>query len=50
MLPLMVLGHCLPDGTERPIAFASRSLTATEMNYAQIEREGLTCVFDVKRF
>ena len=25
-----MLSHCLPDGTERPIAFASRTLTPTE--------------------
>ena len=45
-----VLAHHLPDGTERPIAFTSRSLTSIERKYAQIEREGLACVFGVKRF
>ena len=40
----------MPDGTERLIAFTSRSLTSTERKYAQIEREGLACVFGVKRF
>ena len=43
-----VLSHRYPDGTERPIACASRTLTKTEDWYAQIDREVLAIVFGVK--
>ena len=45
-----VLSHQYPDGVERPIAYASRSLTKAEQGYAQIDREALSVVFGVKRF
>ena len=46
----VVLSHHLSDGSERPIAFASRTLSPAERNYSQIEKESLACVFDVKKF
>ena len=42
-----VLSHTMPDGTERSIAFASRTLTKTEKNYAQLEKDALSLVYGV---
>ena len=35
---------------EKPVAYASKSLTATEENYAQIEKELFAVLFGCKRF
>ena len=44
------MAHSWPDGSEHPVAFASRSLTKTERNYSQLEKEGLAYVFGVTKF
>ena len=46
----VVLAHQLSDGSERPVAYASRSLSETEQRYAQIDKEALSIIFAVKRF
>lgn len=45
-----VISHISADGTENPIAYASKTLNEHEKRYSQIEREALSIVFGVNRF
>lgn len=44
-----ILSHSV-NNEERPIAYVSRSLTESEMNYSQLDREALAIIFAVSRF
>ena len=45
-----VLSHVMEDNTERPIAFASRTLAKAETNYAHLEKEALAIIFGIQKF
>ncbi|GBL76985.1 hypothetical protein AVEN_12648-1 [Araneus ventricosus] len=49
-IPGYVLSHLMPDDREAPIAYASRTLTPTERNYSQLDKEALRIIAGVKQF
>ena len=44
------ISHVFPDGSNRPIAYASKSLTSAQKNYSQLDREALAIVFGLDKF
>ena len=45
-----VISHMLLSGEEKPIAFASRSLSKNEKNYSQIDKEALSLIYGIQKF
>ena len=50
MLPLGLGAALSHRSEEQPIAYASRTLTSSERNYSQLEKEGLSCIFGIKTY
>lgn len=44
-----VLAHAFPDGSERPISCASRTLGNSEKNYSQLDKEALSIMYGVQK-
>ena len=45
-----VLSHTLPNGSEKPMAYLSRALPSSEINYSQIEKESLAIIFVIEKW
>ena len=44
-----MLAHCMQDGSEKPIGYASHTLNSVERNYSQLEKEALACIFGITK-
>ena len=45
-----VLSHVIDDHSDKPIAYASRSLSTAECKYLQLDKEALAILFGVSKF
>ena len=46
----VVLSHKYPHKTENPIATAGRTSNKNEINYSQVDKEGASIIFALKKF
>ncbi|XP_058827472.1 uncharacterized protein K02A2.6-like [Topomyia yanbarensis] len=45
-----VLSHIFPDGTERPLQYASQTLNRTQQRYSQVDKEAYAIIFGIRKF
>ena len=45
-----VLSQISHNGEEQPVAYASRTLSVSEQNYSQIEKEALPLIYGIHKF
>ena len=45
-----VLSHIEQNGVERPICYASQTMTKVEQNYSQLEHKSLSIIFGISKF
>ena len=45
-----ILSQILADGSEHPVAYASRSLSPAERNYSHLDKEALAIIFGIGKF
>ena len=45
-----VISQTMPDGSGRPITYASRTLNAAQRNYSQTEKDRIVVFFAIKKF
>ena len=45
-----ILSHKYLDGTEKPIAYANRTLNKNQINYSEVDKEGPSIIFTLKKF
>jgi len=45
-----VISHVYDNGNERPIAYASHTLSSAEKKYSQVDKEELVLIFGVQKF
>lgn len=45
-----VLSHQYPNGTERPLQYASQTLNRTQQKYSQVDKEAYAIIFGIRKF